>query len=170
MQLFGGQTPARSSVRGETFFIVVLSLVLVALVVLAFIHELRPKSEDGALIRKIESLEQNATGTQGNFDSLTQEVKGLKEALDAQKDDVSRQSKELVEIKKSLDETSGKIASVDAAVKQHKEAVQTSLSGVNTKLDGFTEQIKKLKEGVPVAAVPVVEVKVDPGQPSGAGK
>ena len=160
---------------GQTFMIVMLLIMVMGLT--GFTVYLYFKYDAAVIELKGNVADQGKKvgSVKDGFEELSQQVKSQKDSLSEQKDKLYGVEKQSSVVKKMLEDVQSNIKKEIDVIKEDNqksmEVSQASLSKIEKTLDGFTDQVKKLKEGVkdlaaPAATVvPVVDVKVEPQVP-----
>ena len=157
-------------VRGQTALIVILFIIALTLAGTTWhLYTLQGKAEEAAA-ESLKEQQRKLNEIKDSIQELTQKLSTVKDNLYSQIDKTSALEKNSASFKRSLDDIKGdlqgeiksEVASIKDENKQSLERSQASLSKIETQLQIYTDQLKKLKEDVQKTyATPVIDVKVD---------
>ena len=155
--------------HGQTALIVVLFIIIFALTGTTWhLYTLQGQAEETAR-ENLKQQQRNLNEVKDSLQELTQKISSLKDDLSTQSDKSYRLEKESASVKKSIDDIKGEIQnqiknevlSIKGDNKQNQEKSQASLSKVEARLEGFTNEIRQLKEELQKTNTPVIDVKLE---------
>ncbi len=169
MRLFNGSQKENNSTSGQTGLFILLFLVIVALAGFDWhLFSLQGATAD-KLATGLKDQDRATDSLKNSLQDLTDQVHSQKYSLSNQNGRLESQEKAIAAIKGSVDELKKELETEIKTVKkedqQHRDETLSALSKVENTMNGFSDEIQKLREGLKSLPVPSVEVKLDPVVP-----